>query len=101
MAMNAVSNTGVYHIFGSPPNPANPMSVSRRKFVKSASAAVALTAITSRAEALVNAPEIFVRNGPPQSTNYKELAMAGVAAAKAAGASYADVRIARYRSQGI
>ena len=76
------------------------MSVSRRKFVKTASAAIALGAIGSRAQALAT-PEIFVPTGLPQSTNYKELAMAGVAAAKAAGASYADVRIARYRSQGI
>jgi TldD protein len=76
------------------------MSVSRRKFVKTASAAIALGAIGSRAQALAT-PEIFVPSGLPQSTNYKELAMAGVAAARAAGASYADVRIARYRSQGI
>jgi TldD protein len=76
------------------------MSVSRRKFVKTASAAIALGAIGSRAQALAT-PEIFVPTGLPQSTNYKELAMAGVAAARAAGASYADVRIARYRSQGI
>jgi TldD protein len=76
------------------------MSVSRRKFVKTASAAIALGAIGSRAQALAT-PEIFVPSGLPQSTNYKDLAMAGVAAARAAGASYADVRIARYRSQGI
>ena len=36
------------------------MTFSRRKFVKSASAAVALTAIGSRAEALTNVPEILV-----------------------------------------
>jgi TldD protein len=77
------------------------MSVSRRKFVSTAGAAVALTAIGSRAEALGAAPEIFVRSGQPQSTNYKELVMAGVAAAKDAGAQYADVRIGRYRTQGI
>jgi len=61
------------------------MSVSRRKFVKTASAAVALSAIGSRAQALATS-EIFIPSGPPQSTNYKELAMVGVAAAKAAGA---------------
>ena len=77
------------------------MSVSRRKFVSTAGAAVALTAIGSRAEALGTAPEIFVRSGQPQSTNYKELVMAGVSAAKDAGAQYADVRIGRYRTQGI
>src|SRR5689334_2123033 len=77
------------------------MSVSRRQFVSTAGAAVALTAIGSRAEALGTAPEIFVRNGQPQSTNYKELVMAGVSAAKEAGAQYADIRIGRYRTQGI
>ena len=83
------------------PNFPNYMSVSRRKFVSTAGAAVALTAIGSRAEALGTAPEIFVRSGPPQSTNYKELVMAGVSAAKSAGAQYADVRISRNRTQSI
>ena len=69
--------------------------------MSTAGAAVALTAIGSRAEALGTAPEIFVRSGQPQSTNYKELVMAGVSAAKDAGAQYADVRIGRYRTQGI
>ena len=80
------------------------MSVSRRKFVSTAGAAVALTAIGSRAQALGTAgtaPEIFVRSGQPQSTNYKELVMVGVSAAKDAGAQYADIRIGRYRTQGI
>jgi TldD protein len=77
------------------------MSVSRRKFVSTAGAAVALTAIGSRAEALGTAPGIFVRSGQPQSTNYKALVMAAVGAAKDAGAQYADVRIGRYRTQGI
>ena len=69
--------------------------------MSTAGAAVALTAIGSRAEALGTAPEIFVRSGQPQSTNYKELVMAAVGAAKDAGAQYADVRIGRYRTQGI
>ena len=77
------------------------MTVSRRKFVSTAGAAVALTAIGSRADALGTAPEIIVRSGQAQSTNYKELVMAAVGAAKEAGAQYADVRIGRYRTQGI
>jgi TldD protein len=77
------------------------MSVSRRKFVKSAGAAVVLTAIGSRAEALIASPDIVVRRTTQQSTDYKALAMRAVEAAKAAGAQYADARIARYRSQGI
>ena len=77
------------------------MSVSRRKFVKAASAAVALTAIGSRADALTNAHGIFVPTQPPGAEDFKELAMRAVDAAKAAGASYADARIARYRSQFV
>ena len=76
------------------------MSVSRRKFVKSASAAVALTAIGSRAEALVNAPEILA-HARGRAEDFKELAMRGVDAARSAGAQYADARIARYRSQSV
>jgi TldD protein len=76
------------------------MSFSRRKFVKSASAAVALTAIGSRAEALVNAPEILT-HARGRAEDFKELAMRGVEAARAAGAQYADARIARYRSQSV
>ena len=69
--------------------------------MSTAGAAVALTAIGTRADALGTSPEVFVRSGPPQSTNYKELVMAGVSAAKDAGAQYADIRIGRYRTQGI
>jgi TldD protein len=77
------------------------MSVSRRDFVKSASAAAALTAIGSRAEALEAASQL--PGGAPATTeeNFRELAMRGVDAARAAGAQYADVRIARYRSQAV
>jgi TldD protein len=76
------------------------MSVSRRKFVKSASAAVALTAIGSRAEALINAPTIL-SSTRTRAEDFRELAMRGVQAARDAGAQYADVRIARYRSQFV
>ena len=78
------------------------MSVSRRDFVKSASAAAALTAIGTRADALAATPDLLVRKqSPPFAEDFRELAMAAVAAARAAGAQYADARIARYRSQGI
>jgi TldD protein len=78
------------------------MSVTRRDFVKSASAAAALTAIGSRADALTATPDIFVREHTlPFAEDYRELAMRAVDAARAAGAQYADVRIARYRSQAV
>ncbi|MEK7403249.1 MAG: TldD/PmbA family protein [Gemmatimonadota bacterium] len=76
------------------------MSVSRRKFVKTASAAAALTAIGTRAQALATGPEILVRE-LAQEEGFKQLAMAAVQAAKSAGASYADARIAKYRSQAV
>jgi TldD protein len=76
------------------------MSVSRRKFVKTASAAAALTAIGSRAEAL-GTNGIFVRNLTTPAEDYKALVQAAVAAAKSAGASYADARLAKYRSQAV
>src|SRR5688572_4814644 len=78
------------------------MSVSRRDFVKSASAAAALAAIGRRAEALAATPDIFARTHPIQGAeDFKALAMRAVEAAKSAGAQYADVRIARYRSQAV
>ncbi|MGQ0642643.1 MAG: PmbA/TldA family metallopeptidase, partial [Gemmatimonadaceae bacterium] len=75
------------------------MSVSRRKFVQTASAAAALTAIGSRASALAT-NGIFIPEHQ-QSTDYKALAMRAVDAARSAGAQYADVRIARYRSEAV
>jgi TldD protein len=78
------------------------MSVSRRDFVKSASAAAALAAIGSHADALAATPDIFSRTNPIlNAEDFKALAMRAVEAAKAAGAQYADVRIARYRSQAV
>jgi TldD protein len=73
---------------------------SRRKFVKTASAAVALTAIGTRAEALVNAPEVLT-HARSRSMEFKELVVRGVDAARSAGAQYADARIARYRTQSV
>jgi len=76
------------------------MTVSRRKFVTTASAAVALTAIGSRADAL-GTHGIFVREHTFAAEDNKALVTAAVAAAKAAGASYADARLAKYRSQSV
>jgi TldD protein len=79
------------------------MTVSRRNFVKSASAAAALTAIGSRADALAATTDVLVRSPAHelQRADFKELAMRAVDAARAAGAQYADARIARYRSQAV
>jgi len=77
------------------------MPISRRDFVKSASAAAALSAVGSRAEALSTAPSIFVPEYTPGTADYRELAMRALDAAKTAGAEYADVRIAQYRSQSV
>ena len=76
------------------------MSVSRRQFVQDTAAAAALTAIGSRASALgVNG--IFVPEYAQGQADYKALAMRAIDAARSAGASYADARIARYRSEGV
>ena len=53
------------------------MSVSRRKFVKTASAAVALTTIGTRADALVPAPEVL-RHVRGRAEDYKALVQKGV-----------------------
>ena len=74
------------------------MSISRRDFVKSASAAAALSAINSKAGAQTVAPIIFAPKEPTGSADYRDLAMRALEAAKSAGAQYADVRIAQYRS---
>jgi TldD protein len=77
------------------------MTLSRRDFVKSASAAAALTALGGIAEAQTGAPSIFVPTYAPGAADYRELAMRALEAAKSAGAEYADVRIAQYRSQFV
>ncbi|MDB4917665.1 MAG: peptidase modulator of gyrase [Gemmatimonadetes bacterium] len=77
------------------------MSISRRDFVRTASAAAALSAIGSRADALSVAPSIFVPTYVTRAAEYKDLAMKAIDAAKGAGADYADVRIAQYRSQFV
>ena len=76
------------------------MSLSRRDFVKSASAAAALTALGSRADAL-DSTSVFARTHAAGAADYHDLAMRALDAAKGAGAQYADVRIAQYRSQSV
>src|SRR5262245_13669839 len=76
------------------------MPISRRDFVRSASAAAALSAIGSRANALSTVPTVFVPEHAPLA-DFRELAMKALDAAKTAGAEYADVRIAQYRSQAV
>ncbi len=73
------------------------MPLSRRDFVKSASAAAAITAIGSRADGLT----IHVPEFTSGAADYRDLAMRALDAAKSGGADYADVRIAAYRSQSV
>src|SRR5262245_38713405 len=77
------------------------MPISRRDFVKSASAAAALSAIGTRAAALTSTHSILVPEHAPGIADYRELAMRALEAAKSAGAEYTDVRIAQYRSQFV
>src|SRR3569833_4474760 len=77
------------------------MSISRRDFVKTASTAAALSAIGSRADALSAGPIIHVPEHAPGIADYRELAMKALDAAKAAGAEYADVRIAQKQPQSV
>jgi TldD protein len=77
------------------------MSISRRDFMRTASAAAALSAIGSRADAMSVAPSIFVPTYERRAADYRDLAMRAIDAAKSAGAEYADVRIAQYRSQFV
>src|SRR6188768_3686692 len=74
------------------------MSTSRRDFIKSSAAAAAV--LGSRAA--LGQPLIPGSLAPPSTDAYiEDLAMEALNAAKAAGASYADVRIGRYRRQSI
>ena len=77
------------------------MTISRRDFVKSASAAAALTAIGPTADALAAPPTLIVPTHTPLRADFRELCMRALDAAKSAGAEYADVRIAQYRSQSV
>ncbi|CAG0960330.1 hypothetical protein ARNL5_00862, partial [Anaerolineae bacterium] len=77
--------------------PTGSLMTSRRDFIAT-SAALATTVAASRAFAL--APERLVL--PAQDDPFaSELALEALNAAKAAGASYADARVGRYRRQNI
>jgi len=74
------------------------MSTTRRDFVKSSAAAAAI--LGSRAA--LGQPLLASSIAPPGTDAYVEdLAMEALNAAKAAGATYADVRIGRYRRQSV
>src|SRR4051812_5201153 len=77
------------------------MSISRRDFVKSASAAAAITAIGPTADAFAAPPTIIVPTQPPLPADFRDLCMRALAAEKRGGAEYGDVRIAQYRSQFV
>jgi TldD protein len=67
----------------------------RRDFLKAAAAVTAAAGLGTRAQAGTLRP-------PPSSDTFiDDLALEGLNAAKAAGASYADTRIGRYRSQFV
>ena len=76
------------------------VTVNRRSFLKTSAAAAAASAlVTGRAGALVMpATEPLT---PPPSADLRDLALKAIDAAKAAGAEYADVRIAQNRSQFV
>src|SRR5204863_6604425 len=57
--------------------------------------------IGSKAGAQSVAPTIFVPKSPTAAADIRALAMRALDAAKSAGAQYADVRIAQYRSQFV
>jgi TldD protein len=77
------------------------MSTNRREFLKTGAAAAAVTiAGPSLLGASSLAPPRFL-DAPPTEAFASELAAEALNAAKDAGASYADVRIGRYRRQSI
>src|SRR6476661_6510037 len=68
------------------------MSNSRRDFLKTGAAVAA---------ASIAGPRLLGARAPPTEAFAVELANEALSAAKDAGASYADVRIGRYRRQSI
>ena len=78
------------------------MSTSRRDFLKTGAAAAAATLaaprLLSAAEALERSPYLIA---PRAEANVEDLAAEALTAARDAGASYADVRVGRYRRQSI
>ena len=84
------------------------MSSSRRDFLKTASAAVALAGCGRAASTLDTvpspqqaAPGPALPQSSPADASVRDLAMEALNVARDAGASYADVRFGRYRRQSI
>src|SRR5215470_16390269 len=78
------------------------MSNSRRDFLKTGATVAAATVVGPRllgASPLISPPAYL--EAPPTEAFASELAAEALNAAKDAGATYADVRIARYRRQSI
>jgi TldD protein len=76
------------------------LSFSRRDFVRASSAAAAalgLTHLTPRQAQAFVGPDAM----PMQDPAFKQLAMQALEAARSAGATYADVRISRNRTQNV
>ena len=76
------------------------MAFSRREFVKASSTAAAALGLTSLGASRASALPAW-ESVPIQDPAFKALAMRALEAAKSAGASYADVRISRNRTQNV
>jgi TldD protein len=77
------------------------VSLDRRAFLKGTAAAAAATALTSGPAGALVTPTIIVPTMAPGEAEPRDLALRAVDAARAAGAEYADVRVAQYRSQNV
>ncbi|MCC6318783.1 MAG: TldD/PmbA family protein [Gemmatimonadaceae bacterium] len=79
------------------------MSHSRRSFVRNSTAAAAAIGLAQFSPRSLAAASTLVGPDalPIQDPAFKDLAMRALEAAKAAGASYADVRISRNRTQNV
>ena len=75
------------------------MTISRRSFVRTSSAAAAGLGLAHLTPAVARA--FPLAEAPIQDPAFKALAMRALDAAKSAGASYADVRISRNRTQNV
>src|SRR6516225_1945231 len=83
-----------------PPTSRLPMDESRRDFLIKTGAAAAALGVAGLARPAAAAQRLAVAATPGDPT-IRELAFAGIDAAKSAGAQYADVRIAENRNQRI
>ncbi len=78
------------------------MTVNRRDFLRTSAAAAAASAIAStRASALELPVTTSLTSETAPSADLRDLALKAIDAAKAAGAEYADVRVAQNRSQFV